>query len=310
MDLDLAKEQRRERLKWVFWGVGAMLAVVCLFYMQWLAMARVVHACAVTILTYGALVYVEEFDNLRKAWLWKGILSTIPLHVGFVAILLWWDGKDPRLAQAGYAFAGVLALVFAVEMVIFRAIVDRFKVSESPNEGRGKLKRLLPWVNKPKRGKVITLADESEDDEDPTKQSRKDYLRWGFWGISVVLLASYFFEGILISGTWLYIIKAGLLTMLCYVHLLYVEEKDELRSHWLWVAVLVTLPFHIALLGIIAGIDRVAPYLAANPVVFLFIIWVVAWLEIRLMGQIASDYRPWGTPSESTEVIPNAQTGN
>jgi hypothetical protein len=30
-----------------------------------------------------------------------------------------------------------------------------------------------------------------------------------------------------------------------------VEEKDELRSKWLWAAVLVTLPFHVALFGII-----------------------------------------------------------
>ena len=299
-ELDLVKEQRRERLGWVFGGVSAMLFVVCLFYMQMVATARIVHACALTILTYGALVYVEEFAHLRKAWLWKCILFSIPLHLGFVSILLWWDGKNPRLAQAGYGFAGVLALLFAAEMVLFTAIVDRFKVSAAPTEGPGKLKRLLLWTNKPKREKVITIAEESEDD-DPIKQSRKDYLRWGFWGVSAVLLASYFFKGTLISGSWLYIVKGGLLTMLCYGHLLYVEEKDELRSHWLWMTVLVTLPFHVALLGIIVAIDREAPYLAANPIVFLFIIWAVAWLETRLMDQIADDYRPWGTHSESAD---------
>jgi hypothetical protein len=299
-ELDLAKEQRRERLGWVFWGVSAMLYVVCLFYVQMVATERVVHACALSILTYGALVYVEEFDHLRKAWLWKGILSTIPLHVAFVGMLLWWDGKNPRLAHAGYAFAGALAVMFAVEMVLFTAIVGRFKVSESPQDGAGKLKRLLPWSKKTKTGKVITLAEEGDDD-DPTKQSRKDYLGWGFWGVSAVLLASYFFEGVLVSGPWLYIIKAGLLTILCYGHLLYVEEKDELRSRWLWVAVLVTLPFHVALLGIIIAIDRVAPYLAPNPIVFVFIVWAAAWIETRLMDQIADDYRPWGAPSHSAD---------
>jgi hypothetical protein len=60
-------------------------------------------------------------------------------------------------------------------------------------------------------------------------------------------------------------------------------------------------PFHVALFGIIIAIDRVAPYLAPNPIVFLFIIWVVAWLETRLMDQIVDDYEPLGEPSESVE---------
>jgi len=185
--------------------------------------------------------------------------------------------KNPRLAHAGYAFAGALAVMFAVEMVIFTAIVGRFKVSESPQDGPGKLKRSLPWSKKTKTGKVITLAEEGDDDE-PTKQTRKDYLRWGFWGVSAVLLASYFFEGVLINGTWLYIIKAGLLTILAYGHLLYVEKKDELTSRRLWIAVL-----------------------APNPIVFVFIVWAAAWIETRLMDQIADDYRPWGAPSQSAD---------
>ena len=266
------------------------------FFIQMVATERVVHACTLSILTYGALVYVEEFDHLRKAWLWKGILSTIPLHVGFVGILLWWDGKNQP--QTGFAFTGALFLMFAAEMVTFSGIVGRFKVGVSPQAETGKLNRLLPWGKKTKTGKVITLAEEGEDD-DPAKQSRKDYLQWGFWSVSAVLLVSYFFKGILISGPWLYIIKASLLTILCYGHFLYVEEKDELRSRWLWVAVLVTLPFHIALFGIIIAIDRVAPYLAPNPIVLVFIVWAVAWIETRLMDQIADDYRPWGAPSQT-----------
>jgi hypothetical protein len=300
-ELDLAKEQRRERLGWVFLGVTAMLIVVCLFYMQMVAAERVVHACAATILTYGALAYVEEFDYFNKAWLWKGIVTTIPLHIGFVGILLWWDGKESRLAQTGYMFVKALALVFAVEMVVFTGIVDRFKVSESPDHRPGKLKRFLTFPHKPKGEKVITLAEEDEDDIDPTKQSRKDHLRWGFWGVSTVLLASYFFKGFLISSPWLHIVKACLLTMLCYGHFLYVEEKDEVRSRWLWVAVLATLPFHVAFLGVILAIDRAVPYLAPNPIAFLFIIWAVAWIESRLMDQIAEDYRPWAVPLESAE---------
>ncbi len=86
--------------------------------------------------------------------------------------------------------------------------------------------------------------------------------------------------------------------MLCYGHLLYVEEKDELKSKWLWATVLVTLPFHVALFGIIVAIDRMAPSLASKPIVFLFVIWAVGWLESRLMDQIADDYRPWGAVTD------------
>jgi len=37
---DLGKEQRRERLKWVFYGVGGMLFVVCGFYLKESCAAR------------------------------------------------------------------------------------------------------------------------------------------------------------------------------------------------------------------------------------------------------------------------------
>jgi len=200
-------------------------------------------------------------------------------------------------------FAMALALVYVVEMVVFTMIIDHFKASASPDQPPRKLKRLLTWRKKRKRetGKVITIPDENGNDSDPTKEARRNYLKWSFLGVSAFFLVTYLLRGVIIRGTGLYIIKASLLTMLCYGHLLYVEEKDELRSKWLWATVLVTLPFHVALFGIIIAIDRPAPYLAPNPIVFLFIIWAVAWLETRLMDQIADDYKPWSEPSESVE---------
>jgi hypothetical protein len=300
---DLEKEQRRERVKWVFYGVGAMLFIVCGFYMQERVEQRFLHAYGLTALSYGALLYVEEFEYLKKLWLWMGVLATIPLHIAFVAGLFWWDARNPQLAHAGFAFVYALWPVFLVEMVLFTLIIDHFKASASPDEPRRRLKRLLTWTNKrePKTGKIITMPDESGDDSDPTKEPRRNYLRWAFWGASAVLLAIYLLRGVINSSAGLYIIKASLLTMLCYGHLLYVEEKDELRSQWLWVTVLVTIPFHVAFFGIIVAIDRAAPYLAPNPIVFLFILWVVAWLETRLMDQIADDYKPWDESSESVE---------
>jgi len=301
-DFDLEKEQRRERLGWVFYGVGAMLFVVCGFYMQERVEQRVLHAYALTVLCYGVLLYVEEFEHLRMLRLWKGVLATIPLHIAFVASLFWWDAKHPQLANS-VMFVYALWPVFVVEIVIFTMIIDHFKASASPDQPPRKLKRFLTWTKKPRREtrKVITLPDENGDDSDPAKEARKNYLKWSFLGVSAFLLVTYLLRGVIISGMGLNIIKAGLLTMLCYGHLLYVEEKDELKSKWLWATVLVTLPFHVALFGIIVAIDRMAPSLASKPIVFLFVIWAVGWLESRLMDQIADDYRPWGAVSESVE---------
>lgn len=302
-ELDLDKEQRRGRLGWVLYGVGAMLLVVCGFYLQERVEQSVLHAYGLTVLCYGVLLYVEEFDHLKKLWLWKGVLATIPLHIAFVASLFWWDVKHPELAHSGFMFVNALWWVFLVEFVLFSLIIDHFKASASPDEPPRKLKRLLTWTKKPKRetGRVITTLDENGEDSDPSKEARKNYLKWSFLGVGALLLLTYLLRGVVISGTGLYIIKAGLLTMLCYGHLLYVEEKDELSSKWLWATALVSLPFQVALFGIIIAIDRMAPYLAPNPIVFLFIIWAFAWLETRLMDQIADDYRPWGEPSVSRE---------
>ena len=300
---DLEKDQRGEGLVWVIYGVGAMLLVVCGFYMQERVEQRVLHAYGSTVLIYGALLYVEEFEHLRRLWLWKGVLATIPLHIAFVAGLFWWDAENPQMAHKGFMFVYALWPVFVVEMVVFTLIIDHFKASASPDEPPRKLKRLLTWANKPKRktGKVITMPDDDGDDFDLTREARKNYLKWSFLGISGILLAIYLLRGVVITGMGLYIVKASLLTMLCYGHLLYVEEKDELSSKWLWATALVTLPFHVALFGIIIAFDRMAPYLASNPIVFLFIIWVVGWVEWRLTDSIADDYRPWGPVSESVE---------
>jgi hypothetical protein len=291
-ELDLEKEQRGERLGWVFYGVGAMLLVMCAFYMRERVELRVLHAYGLTVLTYGALIYVEEFQHLKRLWLWEGVLATIPLHIVFLAGLFWWDAQGPL--SPGYILAYRIWPIFVAEMVIFSLVIDHFKASASPDEPPRKLTRLLPWRNKPKAKVegIITLGGESGDDSDPARESRRNYLRWVFWGVSAILLVSYLLRGAVTSRTGLYTIKVSLLTILSYGHLLYVEEKDELTSPWLWATVLVALPFHVALIGIIVAIDRVAPYLAPNPFVFLFIVWVAAWVEKRLMDQIADDYRP------------------
>ena len=88
-----------------------MLFVVCGFYMQERVEQRVLHAYGLTVLCYGALLYVEELEHLRRPWLWKGVLVTIPLHIAFVASLFWWDAKHPQLAHSGFMFVYALLVL-------------------------------------------------------------------------------------------------------------------------------------------------------------------------------------------------------
>jgi hypothetical protein len=299
-DLDqfsLAERQRFERLKWVFWGVSAMLLVIGGFYLQQKVEVQTLHAYGLTVLVYGHLLYVEELTHIKRLWLWKGIVVTIPLHIVAVITLLRWD--TIIYAESAYTLTGVLSAFFAAEIVIFSAIVDNFKSRASPDEPRRKIARLLVWKSKPKPRATITLED--EDDSDAAKVLRSGYVRWFFWCVGAVVAGIYIFKGTVITGARLYITEAVLLTLLCYGHFLYVEGRDELRSGWLWVAVLVSFPFHVALFGIIVAIDKVAPEFAPNPIVLLGITWGVAWVESQLMDQIIDDYRPWASPSESAE---------
>jgi len=200
---NLDKEHRQERLQWVFYGVGSMLLVVCAFYLQERVELRVLHAYGLTVLTYGALIYVEEFEHLKRLWLWKGVLATIPLHILFLVGLFWWDAKGPM--SPGYILVFRIWPFFLVEMVIFSLVIDHFRAFASPEEPPSKRKRLLVWQNKPraKRERVITLEGEWGDDSDPARESRRNYLRWASWGLSAILLVSYLVRGAVTSGTGL-----------------------------------------------------------------------------------------------------------
>ena len=127
---------------------------------------------------------------------------------------------------------------------------------------------------------------------DTGKEERENYLKWSLGGVATLLVVFYLLGGVFPGGVWLYVLKVSLFTAFCYGHLLYVEEKENIRESWVWKAVLATIPFHIAFLGVIVGIDRAAPYLASNAIVFLFVLWAFGWVETKLMDQITDDFQP------------------
>lgn len=309
---DLGKEQRTERLKWVSYGVFAMVLVLGNFFLQERVEAGVLHVCVLTILCYGIVLYVHEVEHIRELWLWKGVATTIPLHVAFASSLFWADVRFPSLAHKGFLFGYSLWIVLVVEMIFVFPIFEHFRLSSdfrNTRQGagapgpRGSLPHIWQATVDRLRGKVSPKAAEQhrevaritiagEEGSDAGKEERENHLKWSLGGVATLLLVFYVLGGIFPRGVWLYVLKVSLFTAFCYGHLLYVEEKEHIRESWVWKAVLATIPFHVAFLGIVVGIDRAAPYLASNAIVFLFVLWAFGWVETKLMDQITDNYQP------------------
>jgi len=133
-DFDLAKEQREDRVRYVLYGVGALLLVIGFLMNEqdrvWLP---ILDAFGLTTLCYGYAFYAHERQHVRKLWLWKAVLATIPLHLMFLAGLVWWDWRFPHLAHMGFVFAFVLLAACAVETALMKLIIDR--VRPKPRSG-------------------------------------------------------------------------------------------------------------------------------------------------------------------------------
>ncbi|SRR6266852_3823483 len=127
-NFDLAKEQRRDRLHWVIGG-GLSLLFLCYFIRPF--SAAIFQGYFLTSLCYGDSFYVQRMDNLGKLWLWKAILATIPLHVLFLAGIVWSDWAFPNFFPKVIVCAPILFVAFGIEAVLFDQIVNRFSPSKA-----------------------------------------------------------------------------------------------------------------------------------------------------------------------------------
>lgn len=99
-EFDITKEQRGDRLWWVIWGVGAMLLVIGALYLNERGEIRLLHVFVLNLLVYGTLLYVDNLEDLKKPWLWKAVLFTIPIHIVCVVLLWLWDADVPNSGWA------------------------------------------------------------------------------------------------------------------------------------------------------------------------------------------------------------------
>ena len=124
---NIDKEQRRARLNWPFY-CGLVLCIIYLFLGKPYG-TELFQAWVATSLFYGENFYVRRRDYLRKSWLLKALIASIPLHALYLAALFWSDRIFPQVMTKAIVFVPVLALGFAIESIQMDRLIDRFRLS-------------------------------------------------------------------------------------------------------------------------------------------------------------------------------------
>jgi hypothetical protein len=125
-DFDLNTERRNDRVGWVLIG-GTLLCGIYLLWGKPFA-TEVFQGWFATILPYGTSFYVKQRNNLGKSWLWKAVLTSLPVHALYLLGIFWSDKAFPEFMTKAVVFIPVLAVGFGVESaLLFDRIVGWFK---------------------------------------------------------------------------------------------------------------------------------------------------------------------------------------
>jgi hypothetical protein len=131
-DFDVAKEQRRDRWTWAFFG-GLALCYLYLWsgaFHGWTEppfLIEILQGWIATSLFYGDNFYIRRGGDLRKPWLWKAVIAVTPIHVLYLAAIFWSDRAFPQVMRKIIVFLPVLALGFAIESIKMQRLIDHFK---------------------------------------------------------------------------------------------------------------------------------------------------------------------------------------
>lgn len=131
-DFNIAKEQRRDRLKLAFW-IGLVLLMVYGFFRNF--SVEMFQGYVGTALFYGENFYVRRRSYLSKLWLWKAIIASIPLHVLYLAGIFWSDRAFPELMTKAIVFMPAIAVGFVIESYLIQRVIDRFRLSSIKQAG-------------------------------------------------------------------------------------------------------------------------------------------------------------------------------
>lgn len=129
-DSDLTRERRRRHVGW-----GIVLGVVICILCDLLGLpftTEVFQGWLATCLPYGVTFYVNQGENLRRSWLWKAVLVSLPAHASYLFAIFWSDGTFPGMLPKAVVFVPVLAVFSAVESIYF---LDRVVRCFKPRDG-------------------------------------------------------------------------------------------------------------------------------------------------------------------------------
>ena len=123
-DFDVQKERRNDRVGWAL-HTAVIMCGIYLFGGGHFA-TQVFQGTVATILCYGANFYTEHRQDLKKPWFWKAVIATIPMHLGYIALLLWSDKVAPQAMTRAMVFMPALLVGFALETLVILNVIAYF----------------------------------------------------------------------------------------------------------------------------------------------------------------------------------------
>jgi hypothetical protein len=129
-----------------------------------------------------------------------------------------------------------------------------------------------------------------EPNFDLAKDQRWNRAGWVFLGGSVLCMV-YDLSG---RPFGVEVFQAWFATSLCYGASVYVKRRNHLNKLWLWKAVLVTVPLHIAYLIALFWSDKAFPSVMTKAIAFVPILAIAYAIESILFDWIVDRFEPSG----------------
>ena len=126
-----------------------------------------------------------------------------------------------------------------------------------------------------------------EPDFDIGKEERNARGKKAFWVGFLLLLAYGLFRTVTVE-----VIQAYMATGAFYGLLFYVKWGDHLKNWWLWKAIAVSVPMHVAYLGLLFWSDAAFPQSMTKTLLFTPVLIVGCAVEFALMDAVIGRFKP------------------
>jgi hypothetical protein len=127
-----------------------------------------------------------------------------------------------------------------------------------------------------------------DSDFDLSKDERRARLKMVLVG-GFILCGIYLFSG---RSYALEVFQTFLATALCYGESFYVRRANDLGKQWLWKAVLVTVPLHVAYLSVLFWSDKAFPNVMTKALAFVPILGLGFAIEAIVFDWIVDRFKP------------------